>query len=228
MVVRQRRRVAKRTPRKSTKGVRTCVGCRESFPQPELLRFVSSPEGELFVDLHMKAPGRGAYVCYSPGCLEKGIRSKGFSRALKRQLVRVDVANLTERILEGIDSRLLDLLCLARRAGCVRSGMDTLERSKSRVLLWVLASDVAKGSRSSVERWSAATQTPVYTFGTAEELGRTQSAPQRVCLGFVVHQVTDRIKVEFGRRCHVLVAGQDEKPIEDANALEHESKAKVK
>ena len=228
MVARHRRRTAQRSPRESTKGMRMCVGCRRSFPRHELLRFVSNSEGSLFVDLFMKAPGRGAYGCYSPRCLEAGVRTRGFSRALKTSLAKISVDELCEQIIEGIDARLMDLLCLARRAGCVRSGMDALERVRARVVVWILALDAAKGSKNSVERWAGQGEAPLYIFGTQDQLGRTQSAPQRVSLGLMPHPVTERIKVELGRRSQVLVAGPDEKSIADANAWERESKAKVR
>ena len=52
--------------------MRQCLGCREMFPKRELIRVVRSPEGELSLDFKGKAPGRGAYLCGKPECLEKG------------------------------------------------------------------------------------------------------------------------------------------------------------
>ena len=62
--------------------LRQCLGCREMKPKAELVRVVRSPEGTVSVDLRGKAPGRGAYVCRSAGCLKKALRSRAVGRAL--------------------------------------------------------------------------------------------------------------------------------------------------
>ena len=61
--------------------MRQCVGCREMRPKKELIRVVKSPEGEISLDFHGKAPGRGAYLCPDPECLKKAIRAKALERA---------------------------------------------------------------------------------------------------------------------------------------------------
>lgn len=66
--------------------MRQCLGCREMKPKRELLRVVRSPEGAIALDLRGKASGRGAYVCLSPECLKKAIRSKALSRALETEI----------------------------------------------------------------------------------------------------------------------------------------------
>ncbi|MCQ2418268.1 MAG: YlxR family protein [Clostridia bacterium] len=66
--------------------MRQCLGCREMKMKRELIRVVRSPEGEISVDAKGKAPGRGAYVCPSPDCLQKAIRSKALSRSLSAEI----------------------------------------------------------------------------------------------------------------------------------------------
>jgi predicted RNA-binding protein YlxR (DUF448 family) len=48
----------------------------------ELIRVVRTPEGEIALDFRGKVPGRGAYVCRSPECLEKAVRTRALERAL--------------------------------------------------------------------------------------------------------------------------------------------------
>ncbi len=66
--------------------VRQCVGCREQRPKRELVRVVRSPEGEVSIDTRGKKPGRGAYICPSPECLKKAIKSKALGRALSAEI----------------------------------------------------------------------------------------------------------------------------------------------
>lgn len=61
--------------------MRQCLGCREMRPKGELIRVVRAPTGEVSLDFKGKKPGRGAYLCPSPGCLAKIRKSRGLERA---------------------------------------------------------------------------------------------------------------------------------------------------
>ncbi len=75
--------------------LRQCLGCREMKPKRELLRVVRSPQGTVGLDRSGKAPGRGAYLCASPECLQKAIRSKALARALDVQIPQEVYDSLT-------------------------------------------------------------------------------------------------------------------------------------
>lgn len=62
---------------------RRCNGCGEQKPKKELIRVVRSPEGEISLDLHGKKPGRGAYVCPNPECLQKARKAKRLERVFE-------------------------------------------------------------------------------------------------------------------------------------------------
>ncbi len=62
--------------------MRQCLGCREMKPKKDLVRLVRSPEGELSLDRTGRKPGRGAYICNEPGCLEKAVAAKAVEKAL--------------------------------------------------------------------------------------------------------------------------------------------------
>ncbi len=61
--------------------MRMCTGCGEMKPKKELVRVVKSPEGEVFLDLTGKKPGRGAYVCRSAECLKAARKARRLERA---------------------------------------------------------------------------------------------------------------------------------------------------
>jgi predicted RNA-binding protein YlxR (DUF448 family) len=65
---------------------RTCVGCNTKKEKKELIRIVKSKEGKLDVDKTGKLPGRGAYLCDNPECLEKAKKSKRLERTLECQI----------------------------------------------------------------------------------------------------------------------------------------------
>lgn len=65
---------------------RSCVVCRTQKNKNELLRIVKNKENEIKVDTIGKEPGRGAYICYSMECLEKGIKTKKIEKALETKI----------------------------------------------------------------------------------------------------------------------------------------------
>ena len=62
---------------------RQCMGCRERKNKRELIRVVRQPDGTVSLDFGGKMNGRGAYICPSPECLKKAIRSKALDRSLE-------------------------------------------------------------------------------------------------------------------------------------------------
>lgn len=78
--------------------LRMCTGCMEMKPKKELIRVVKSPEGEVSVDLTGKKSGRGAYVCKSPECLEKSVKTKRLSRNLDVSIDETIYNRLKEEI----------------------------------------------------------------------------------------------------------------------------------
>jgi predicted RNA-binding protein YlxR (DUF448 family) len=59
------------------------VVCRSTTAKRALQRIVRSPDGGVGYDPTGKAPGRGAYLCGQPACLETAIRRRSIQRALK-------------------------------------------------------------------------------------------------------------------------------------------------
>ena len=61
---------------------RTCLGCRRSADQADLLRFVEL-QGQVVPDSGVRQAGRGAYVHRKPDCLDMALRRKAVGRALR-------------------------------------------------------------------------------------------------------------------------------------------------
>ncbi len=65
---------------------RTCIACQRSGAKGELLRLVRTTDGRVLIDATGKLPGRGAYLCRRPECVEKGGTKKIIERALKMKI----------------------------------------------------------------------------------------------------------------------------------------------
>ncbi len=66
--------------------LRTCVGCRVTAHQSELVRFVLDQTGGISAvapDPKRRATGRGAWVHGQPACVTQAITRRAFHRALR-------------------------------------------------------------------------------------------------------------------------------------------------
>ena len=169
---------------------------------------VSDPDGRVLIDRKGKAPGRGAYLCYSNECVERALRSKGLERALRRNLSSIKSEELLDSVVAMLDEKIIAHLSIGKTAGWIRSGMDVLERCRNEVKMFVLAEDVAADSDRRVRGWGRATGATVVDYKDRFVLGATQGQPERVALGVVDTPLATRLSNEFRRRARVLVARQ--------------------
>jgi uncharacterized protein len=80
---------------------RSCVGCRERAPKADLLRIARTSEG-VRVDPMGSAPGRGAYVHRTAGCVNAALRRGAIARALRTGLSQGELARLATEIEEAL------------------------------------------------------------------------------------------------------------------------------
>lgn len=82
--------------------LRTCLGCRQSFPKKELLRVVKNAQGGIGFDITGRANGRGAYLCKKQECLAACLKSKALNRAFE--------TNVPPEVYEQLKARLAEVL----------------------------------------------------------------------------------------------------------------------
>ncbi|MDH7480945.1 MAG: YlxR family protein [Armatimonadota bacterium] len=81
--------------------IRTCVACRTSGEKKSLIRIVRTSEGRVVIDATGKLPGRGAYVCPSVNCLNKAIKEKRLSRALRIEVPEEVIQEAKQIVSQG-------------------------------------------------------------------------------------------------------------------------------
>lgn len=64
--------------------IRTCIGCAQRAPQPELNRIATGNDGTLTIDAARHLHGRGGYLHRSESCWEQFLSRKGQVRSLAR------------------------------------------------------------------------------------------------------------------------------------------------
>lgn len=179
--------------------VRTCIGCRETFAQQELIRFVSTPQGSVFPDLRNKMPGRGAYTCFKSACIETAVKKQQFQRSLKVSLSSLDAASLKKEVLLQLESQLQGLISLMRKAGTIQAGANMLQEAlkKEKFVLLVLAGDISPGRSEKLVQCAKASGVDYSFFATKEELGRWVGKGETSALGIKPGGLADRFKMTF-------------------------------
>ncbi len=86
--------MARKTP------LRKCVGCGEMIAKKEMLRIIKTKDNDIRLDPTGKENGRGAYLHFDVGCLEKAVKSKGLERSFKMS-IDADIYNkLSEELID--------------------------------------------------------------------------------------------------------------------------------
>lgn len=105
--------------------VRACAETRVRRAKAELIRFVAGPEGQIVPDLAERLPGRGVWITCDRAVVAAAMRSRAFSRSLKR---KVDAgADLPARVEALMYKRAADALSIANKAGLVTTGFTRVE-----------------------------------------------------------------------------------------------------
>lgn len=80
--------------------LRKCTGCGEMKTKKEMIRVIKTPEEDICIDLTGKKNGRGAYLCNSPDCFKKAVKSKGLERSLKTAIPKEIYEKLEKELVE--------------------------------------------------------------------------------------------------------------------------------
>jgi predicted RNA-binding protein YlxR (DUF448 family) len=164
---------------------RTCLGCRTTRTQREVLRLVRTPQGQVVLDQSGRAPGRGVYVCYDVTCLQKALQPAKLTSALKHPVTVPTVEVVYQAVVRLLYERLGACLSMAQRAGALVSGYVALRRAcaQARVLCLVCAEDIAAVRLVEYRAWCTPRGIPCITLFTKEELGRRIGKASRSAVG---------------------------------------------
>ena len=152
--------------------LRTCIGCRGTFPKDQVVRIVAGPEGAV-LDYREKLPSRAAYVCPSRECIEKALSRDNLSRALKQRVKMPAPAQFISVLLQSITEKIRSLTVMAAKAGRIAAGYSAVQDAaeKGRVEMLIHATDLSEGTREKLEH-KGGTDFREATLFTRDELGK--------------------------------------------------------
>jgi predicted RNA-binding protein YlxR (DUF448 family) len=162
-----------------------------------MLRFVVGPDNRIVPDVGRKLPGRGLWIGADRKAIARAVKKNLFGRAAKAAVtVEADLADQVERLLSR---RSLDLLGLARRAGQVVTGFETVREALTagHVKVLITAADAAAGGMAKLRPLAgAALVVDLFTVGELSlALGRENVVHAAVNRG----PLADRFAAEVTR-----------------------------
>ncbi|BCA79517.1 YlxR family protein [Desulfuromonas sp. AOP6] len=188
------------------KAERTCLGCRETFDPQQLVRYVVSPQGEVLVDYRKRLPGRGAYTCLKRQCIDDAVKRRQFGRAFRGLAGDVSAEVLTESLVAEVRSRILSLIGMARKSGCLVSGSNLVMMALSSpdsFTLIILSADISTGIGDKIKSKARHLGVPCFTFSTKEDLGHLLGKEERSVVGIKPGGLANSIIEELSRYKHI-------------------------
>ena len=180
---------------------RSCLGCRQSHDRDTLIRYVLSPQGELVVDIEAKLPGRGAYTCVRQTCLRAALKQRQFSRAFKREVETMTPDEMTVRVEDIIQKRILGYIGLANKAGQIISGGSLVNdaiRGGHKPGLILIAADVSEAIGEKIELLASVNRLACFRIMKKDDfgaiLGKAPRSAVAVRAGGFVAQLTYEIE----------------------------------
>lgn len=177
----------------SRRRVRTCARCREPIAarhpggrqsrggklgegEPSGIRWVLSPEGEVFPDLTGRSWGRGSWLHASPRCLQGVERS--LSRSFRSQ-VKTSDRDAMERLGQAAELRVWQLLGAGKRRRLMAVGGAEVEDAwkSGRAKLLVVAGDARAVAETPAVR-SGVTAGIARVWGDKAGLGQVFGRPE--------------------------------------------------
>jgi predicted RNA-binding protein YlxR (DUF448 family) len=183
---------------------RRCIVSGEVLPEGKLIRFVVSPDGEVTPDVAATLPGRGIWVGATRKALNLAVKKNLFARAAK---AAVKVApDLAAKVEAQLVARMLADLGMARRAGAIHLGFETVQRAIQSEQPPALLVQACDGSADGKRKLFGASYARGMKIETVECLS---SAELSLAVGRenVIHaalksgRLQERLRFEAGRLC---------------------------
>lgn len=181
---------------------RTCLGCRQTFDQSALLRYVRSPQGAVVADFRHRLPGRGAYTCWARTCIEQAVRRRQFERAFRQPCNGLEVDQLLGETVRMLLDRLLGLIGMARKSSQIVTGgnavLAAMQRHQ-RLALLVVAVDVSAGIEDKIRGKAVREQLEVCKLFSKSELGQITGRAETSVLGLLEGQLSDTFAADLDK-----------------------------
>lgn len=153
---------------------RKCIVTGQTRECGELIRFATSPDGDLAPDLQHKLGGRGVWVTATRDHVERACAKKAFDRAFRTKVALPE--NLPDLIDRLLLKSALDSLAMARKAGKIITGQTKLNAAiragKIGLVIEALdgAEDGVRKTHSALHATGISDEVPVIRLFTSSQM----------------------------------------------------------
>ena len=181
---------------------RRCIVSGEFKPREAMIRFVVSPDKSIVPDIEENLGGHGLWVTAYGSCLREAIKSRVFTKMLRRHVKPHD--DLAENAALLLRKRCLSFIGLAKRAGIAVLGEHPVEnaakseRDSSKIALYLEAQDASRTIHFDNDT--------IYRCNifSREELGQALGYEQIVYAVLYNHKLTKNLIADIKRLVNVL------------------------
>ncbi len=187
---------------KQEETTRKCIASGQVLEKDKLLRFVAGPGAEVIPDFKKRLPGKGVYVANSRALLHKAVEANLFAKALKQKVK--PAAGLEDMVENLLRQSALHAVSLARKAGCLVTGMDKVSEAvkKGKVAFLLEALDASVDGQEKIERMAG--ELKIFRLFTTEELDKALDKVNTVHAAFLKSDMAKMVSHEFGKLADFL------------------------
>lgn len=186
---------------------RTCIACRQTRGQSQLVRYVVAPDGALLVDYRHRLPGRGAYTCIDADCLREAVKRKQFQRSFRGQCENVSVGELRQALIMALARRIAGLIGMARKSGQLISGSNAVTnalRQRGGFALVLIAEDISTGIAEKIMELSGRHKVPCSQLFSKGMLGQVLGKGERSVIAVQAGALADSLLIELQRYAQMV------------------------
>ena len=181
---------------------RTCIACRQTRDQAQLVRYVVAPDGALLVDYRHRLPGRGAYTCIDLQCLQAAVIKKQFSRSFRGKCSDLSTETLQDSLQQALLQRIANLIGMARKSGQVVSGSNAVLmalRQQSKQALVIISEDISDSIAAKIKELSGRQKISCSQLFSKGMLGQVLGKGERSVLAIQAGPLAEALLIELQR-----------------------------
>ena len=181
---------------------RSCVACRQTSKQDQLVKYVVAPDGRLVVDYRQRLPGRGAYTCADLSCLKAAVERNQFQRSFRGRCQQVDYDSLAAEFSQAVEQKIINLLGMGRKSGQVVSGSNAIIaalRSNTDLSLVIITKDISTAIAEKIKVLSERHQVNCSQLFSKDLLGQILGKGERSVVAVQAGALAEAILIELQR-----------------------------
>ncbi|MEC9077402.1 MAG: RNA-binding protein [Pseudomonadota bacterium] len=176
---------------------RRCIVSGRIEPITKLIRFVVGPDNVIVADISKRLPGRGLWTLAAKDIVNEALARRKFDKAAKCSVLAS--ADLADKVELSLLQSCLNIVGLARRAGCAVSGYEKSRAviTSGKAVLVIVTTGASTGSRKQL--LSGRPNLAVLEIFNQYEVGKVFGKDRVVFAAITDAMISNKLRDEAGR-----------------------------